>query len=89
MQNKDMFRTKYHITRIGVFGSYARGDQNAKSDIDLMVDFEENTENLYELKEQLREFIFKNLKLKADICRAKYIKPRYKESILNETIYAD
>jgi len=88
-QNKRMFRERYNIVRIGLFGSYARGDQNLKSDIDLLVEFEENTQDLYELKLQLKDFFKKNLGVEVDICREKYIKPRIKKSILKETIYAE
>ncbi len=42
-QNKKVLRDKYHIVRIGLFGSYAREEQNPESDIDLLVEFEENT----------------------------------------------
>ena len=88
-QNKRVFRERYNIIRIGLFGSYARGDQNLKSDIDLLVEFEENTQDLYELKLQLKDFCKKNLGIGVDICREKYIKPRIKNSILKETVYAD
>jgi len=88
-QNKKMFRERYHIIRIGLFGSYARGEQNLKSDIDILVEFEENTQDLYELKLQLKDFLKKNLGIEVDICREKYIKPRIKNSILKETVYAD
>jgi predicted nucleotidyltransferase len=43
-QNKKLFRDRYHIIRLGLFGSYARGDQNVNSDIDLLVEFEDNTQ---------------------------------------------
>jgi hypothetical protein len=33
-QNKKLFRDRYHIIRIGLFGSFAHGDQNVNSDID-------------------------------------------------------
>jgi uncharacterized protein len=89
VQNKKLFRDKYHIIRIGIFGSYARGEQNINSDIDLLVEFEENTPDLYDLKIQLKDFFYNNLGLKVDICREKYIKPRIKKSILAETIYGD
>ena len=89
IQNKKLFREKFHIIRIGIFGSYARGEQNIKSDIDLLVEFEENTQDLYDLKSELKDFFFINLGTKVDICREKYVKPRLKKSILEETIYAD
>lgn len=88
-QNKKLFREKFHIVRIGLFGSYARGDQRINSDIDLLVEFEENTQNLYEIKLQLKNFFLTNLGIEADICREKYIKPRIKNAILKETVYAD
>jgi uncharacterized protein len=89
VQNKDLFRNKYHIVRIGFFGSYARDEQNIDSDIDLLVEFEDNTQELYDLKLQLKDFFLKSLGIEIDICREKYIKPRIKKQILKETIYAD
>ena len=88
-QNKKLFRDKFQIVRIGLFGSYARGEQKINSDIDLLVEFEDNTQDLYELKIQLKEFFKKNIGIEVDICREKYIKPRIKNSILKETLYAD
>jgi len=87
-QNKKVFRDKFHIVRIGLFGSYAREEQNPDSDIDLLVEFEENTQDLYELKIQLKEFFQIQLGIHVDICREKYIKPRFKNAILKETVYA-
>ena len=88
-QNKKLFRDRYHIVRLGLFGSYARGDQNIHSDIDLLVEFEENTQDLYDLKLQLKDFFRNKLGIEIDICREKYIKPRIKKSILKETVYVD
>ena len=88
-KNKTFFREEFYIVRIGLFGSYARGEQNKSSDIDLLVEFENNTPGLYDLKNNLKDFLRKNLGVEADICREKYIKPRFRKSILNETIYAD
>ena len=88
-QNKKLFRDRYHIIRIGLFGSYARGEQTTKSDVDLLVEFEENTQDLYDLKIQIKEFIKNSLGIEVDICREKYIKPRIKSSILKETVYAE
>jgi len=88
-QNKKLFQENFHIVRIGLFGSYARGEQNSDSDIDLLIEFEENTQDLYDLKIKIKEFFQIQLGLDVDICREKYIKSRIKDSILNETIYVD
>jgi uncharacterized protein len=87
-QNKNLFRERFHIVRIGLFGSYARGDQKVDSDIDLLVEFEENTQDLFELKLQLKDFFKDKFEINVDICREKYIKPRIKKTILKETVYA-
>ena len=88
-QNKKLFQDRYHIIRIGLFGSYARGEQTLKSDIDLLVEFEENTQDLYDLKIQIKDFFKESLDIEVDICREKYIKARIKSDILKETVYAD
>jgi len=73
---------------MGLFGSYARGEQKERSDIDLLVEFEENTQDLYELKLQLKDLFKERFGIEVDICREKYIKPRIKKTILKETVYA-
>jgi predicted nucleotidyltransferase len=86
--NKQLFKDQYHIVRIGIFGSYARGEQEIDSDIDLLVEFEEHTENLYDLKKKLKAFFFEKFGIEVDICREKYIKPKFRNSILREAKYA-
>ena len=41
-QHQDILK-KYKVRRIGLFGSYAKGKQNKRSDIDFLVEFEEPT----------------------------------------------
>jgi predicted nucleotidyltransferase len=36
---KPELQRRFHVRAIGVFGSYARGDQQPDSDIDIIVDF--------------------------------------------------
>ncbi len=38
-KNKSYLQKKYFIDEIGIFGSYSRGEQNRKSDIDLLVSY--------------------------------------------------
>ena len=37
--NKNRMEKEYHLVKIGLFGSIARGEQNEQSDIDLIVEF--------------------------------------------------
>lgn len=86
--NKSRFEKDYHLKKIGVFGSIARGEQDNKSDIDLIIEFEDNTPNLHSIKQQLREEIQTKFNLPVDICREKYIKPIFRNQILSEAKYA-
>ncbi|HPE77373.1 MAG TPA: nucleotidyltransferase family protein [Draconibacterium sp.] len=88
-KNRNLLNKQFHVSKIGLFGSYARNEQTENSDIDLLVDFEENTNNLYDIKIELKRFFKDNLNLKVDICREKYIKPIYKNRIIKEAIYVD
>ena len=36
---KPVLKERYQVETIGFFGSYARGEQNQKSDIDILVEF--------------------------------------------------
>lgn len=36
---------KLGITRVGLFGSFSRGDQNRESDVDLLIEFGRNKKN--------------------------------------------
>jgi len=88
-KNKNLLRKQFHVSKIGLFGSYARNEQTDNSDIDLIVDFEENTNDLYDIKIELKRFFKDNLNVEVDICREKYIKPRFKRRINKEAIYVD
>jgi len=37
---KEELREKYKVKEIGIFGSYARGEQQETSNIDILVEFE-------------------------------------------------
>ena len=86
--NKKRLKKEYHLVKIGIFGSMAREEQNEQSDIDIIVEFENDTQDLFMLKQRLKEEIQKKFNLPVDICREKYIKPIFRQQILSETKYA-
>ncbi len=75
----------YGIRQIGLFGSYSRGDNSENSDLDFVVDLENKTFDSYMgLKEYLEDLFGK----KVDLVLSTAIKPRLKEKIMNEIVYA-
>jgi predicted nucleotidyltransferase len=45
LKSKKTELSKFGVSNIGLFGSYARNEQSAKSDIDLLIDFEPGKES--------------------------------------------
>ena len=43
-EHKEKLKEKYQIKEIGVFGSYVRGEYKEKSDLDILVEFEEDAD---------------------------------------------
>lgn len=86
-ENKTRLKKKYHLTKIGVFGSMARADHTELSDIDLIVEFEDNVQDLFELKHEIRQEIGNHFNRQVDICREKYINKHFKDQILSEAVY--
>jgi len=58
------------------------------ADIDLIVEFEDNTPDLYSIKQRLKNEVQSRFDLPVDICREKYIKSMFKQQILAEAKYA-
>jgi len=85
--NKQSISQKYHLKKIGIFGSFARSEQTQKSDLDLLLEFEDNTPDLSEKKELIREELQSAFHINVDICTEKYIKPIFRKHILSEAIY--
>jgi len=85
--NKKIISRKYNLKKIGIFGSFARNEQTAKSDLDLLVEFQENTSDLTDKKDFLRRELQSVFHIPVDICREKYIKPVFRQQILSDAIY--
>lgn len=81
------FQKEFNITKLALFGSFARDEQAEDSDIDLIVEFQPNTENLYEKKLRIRKIVGEAFGKQVDLCREKYIKPYFRQQILQSAIY--
>jgi len=75
---------EYNVTKASIFGSYARGEQNKKSDVDIMIDIYRGTDliELIRLKNKLEKII----KKKVDLVEYSGIRKELKSSILDNNI---
>lgn len=85
--NKVFLREKFFLTKIGLFDSFARGDQKSDSDVDILVELEEGTKNIFDLEFDLKELLKKKFSREVDLVREKYIKSYFKPFILKDAIY--
>ena len=82
-QNIERFRS-FGVARLALFGSVVTGAVNDKSDIDVLVRFEERTktfDNFMEVRFLIEE-LFPNTKI--DLVLEEAIKPAIREQILSE-----
>ncbi|PWR74518.1 DNA polymerase III subunit beta [Methanospirillum lacunae] len=82
---KPRLSERYHITRIGVFGSVTKGTQTDESDVDILVEFSDPP-GLFRFME-IEAFLSDTLQARVDLVDVEGIKPRLKTRILSEVIY--
>jgi predicted nucleotidyltransferase len=80
-------RERYQVKRLGIFGSFVRGEQQPDSDLDILVDFEVAPSffEFMRLENQLQEL----LGHKVDLVMTRALKPNIGERILHEVVYCD
>ncbi|MBU4190532.1 MAG: nucleotidyltransferase family protein [Candidatus Thermoplasmatota archaeon] len=83
-QHKRGLVEKYKVKEVGIFGSYIKGKQKKRSDIDILVEFEEVPDlfKFLELERHLEKF----LGLKVDLVRKKALREELKDMILDEVV---
>ena len=97
MLSKEIIKSRIHqhepkmkelgIDLIGFFGSYARGDQNQQSDIDILISFQEDKSTFHNFMEvcYLLEKIFEGVKV--DVVTKEGLNPYIGPKILQEVEY--
>lgn len=85
---RPMLREKFHVQKIGIFGSFARGEATAKSDIDLLVTIDAPLEEYRQCKESLHRYLKRTFGREVDLANPRSLKPHYRQNILSQAIYA-
>jgi len=82
----EIFRN-FGVSKIGIFGSFARGEENFESDIDIFVVFspgKKTFDNYMGLKNYLKSLFAR----KVDLVTYEGLNPHIRESVLKEIVYA-
>ena len=83
--NLPFLRSTYHVKKIGLFGSAARGDDNKDSDVDILVDFDAPIGFFDFIR--LEKFLSEILGKKVDLVSKEALKPFIRNDVLKELIY--
>ncbi len=78
---------KFGVIKLGLFGSYARNEQQESSDIDILIDFAPHKENFdnFNIALDFMESLFKNEKV--EVVTQKGLSPFIGPHILDEVVY--
>jgi predicted nucleotidyltransferase len=84
LEQKPLLAEKYKVKEIGIFGSFARGEQAEASDIDILVEFSEPISffTFIDLEDHLSEI----LGVRVDLVSKKALKPHIGKNILEELV---
>lgn len=77
-------RDQYKVASLGVFGSYVRGEPRKRSDLDLLVEFEQPPD-LFKFMD-LEEYLAQQLGVKVDLVPRRALKGEIGKRILSEVI---
>lgn len=86
-QDAESLKVRFHLKRIGVFGSHARGEETPESDLDILVEFEPDFET-FDNYTDLKFYLEDRFSRKVDLVTVDALKPQLRDIILNEVSYA-
>lgn len=86
-EHKPVLEKKFFLKEIGLFGSYARNEAHADSDIDLIVALSPPSNHYIENLEALRAYLKTLFGKDIDLANPRSLKPHFKDRILKQVIY--
>ncbi len=83
--NREVLETRFKVKTIGIFGSYVRGEQKKRSDIDILVELNDSVTliDFMRLEGYLRELFG----TRVDLVMKDALKPYIGKRILAEVVY--
>jgi predicted nucleotidyltransferase len=84
--HKKKLKDDFGVTKIALFGSYARGQQTKESDIDVLVELKDVD---FKKRFYLKEFLERQFNKTVEIGYFKSVRPYIWEKIEKEILYVD
>lgn len=82
---KPTLSRKFKVKRLGLFGSYVKGQARRSSDVDVLVEFSRSIDLMDFVA--LEKYLTEQTGAKIDLVSIKALRPEFKSTILNEVIY--
>ncbi|AKG92079.1 putative nucleotidyltransferase [Geoglobus ahangari] len=76
---------RFGVKRLWLFGSYAKGEQSEKSDIDILVEFEKGKKT-FDNYMDLKFFLEDLLGVEVDLITVEALKPGIKDAVWKEAV---
>lgn len=86
-KNKENYLKKYHLSKLALFGSYARDDAKEDSDIDILYELEQTSKLSLDSYLEFLYDLETNLHQKVDLVREKKMNPLVKLDAKEDFIY--
>ena len=86
-KQKTFLEKKYKIKEIGIFGSYARAEQQDDSDIDILVNYKDESIDMFDFLE-LKEYLSTLIGVEVDLVMKEGLKPNIGRKILGQVLFA-
>jgi uncharacterized protein len=81
---KSKIQDQYRVTRLGIFGSYARHEEHQDSDLDILIDYVKAPSLVRVI--ELRDLLSDRLSMKVDIVTVNGLRVDIKDEVLSDVI---
>ena len=86
-QHEPELRKQFGVTKIGIFGSFARGEERPESDVDILVTFQ-NGRKTFDNFMGTKFYLEDLFKRKVDLVTDAALNPLIRDPILQDVVYA-
>ena len=84
-KNKPYLKKEFGVTKIALFGSFARGEQRKQSDIDILIDMKAHN---FRKRLELRDFLEEKFQRKVDVLYFDAVRKYIMRNIQEDIVYA-